>query len=46
MRIGVPLIDNDPLEIPQRFDILPISQHRLNQRTVFEFHVDRERETH
>jgi len=39
------LLDDDPVEPPQRLDILLIGQHQLNRRTVFEFRVDRKSET-
>ena len=39
------LLDDDPVEPPQGLDILLISQHQLNRRTVFEFRVDRKCET-
>ena len=46
MRVHRPLFDHDPVEPSQRLNILVVGQYQLNRRTVFEFRIDREYQTH
>ena len=40
MWVRRPLFDDDPVEAPQRLNILVVGQYQLNRRTVFEFRAD------
>jgi hypothetical protein len=40
------LLADDPVEPPQRLNILVVGQHQLNRRAVLEFRVDRKCQTH
>ena len=46
MRVRRPLFDDDPIEIPERLNILIVGQDQLNRRAVFEFRIDKEYQTH
>ena len=45
MRARFPLIDNHPIQPPQRLDIPLIRQHQLNRRTALKFRVNGKGET-
>jgi hypothetical protein len=45
MWVRCPLLDNDPVEAPERLNILVVSQHQLDRRAVFKLRLDRKGET-